>query len=379
MIYLFFILTTLYILFVLVLLIGWVRIPRFISDKTSEKLTFISVVVAVRNEEINIINLLKDMELQTYPRSQFEIIIVDDYSTDQTSALVKSFSLRSELKIILLSLTGNSEIAGKKKAIQKAIEGAKGDLIITTDGDCRVGADWISVIQDFYVKNNCKMVVGPVAFIEKENWFTQIQKIEFASLIGSGAACLQLGIPNMCNGANLAFGKKTFQEVNGYEGNEQVPSGDDEFLMHKVATQFPGKVLFLKGKEAVVHTPAKQTFKDFKNQRIRWASKWSFYKIFNIKLLALFIFLINFSIPLFFVFCLCDLIQEVLFAEQLLIKMVVEFVFLNRVCLFLGSRVKLFPFLILQVIYPFYVIYFALAGLKGSYKWKGRILNTVKL
>ncbi|MBX9852509.1 MAG: glycosyltransferase [Cytophagaceae bacterium] len=378
MIYIFLILTTLYVLFVLVLLMGWVSIPRFITDKTSDKTTFISVVIAVRNEEAGILHLLKDLELQSYPLRKFEVIVADDHSTDHTAALVKSFSDRSELQVKLLSLSAMNGASGKKKAIEKAIEEAQGDLIITTDGDCTVGPDWINAIQDFYIKNKATMIIGPVTFIEKENLFTQIQKIEFASLIGSGAACLQLGIPNMCNGANLAFEKKAFYEVKGYEGNEAVPSGDDEFLMHKISAAFPGKVVFLKGKEAIVYTPAIQTLKDFKNQRVRWASKWSFYKVINIKVLAVFIFLINFSIPLFFVFCLCGLLPEVLFAEQLLIKMIVEFVFLNRVSLFLGGRIKFIPFLILQVIYPLYVIYFALAGLRGCYEWKGRTLNNVK-
>src|SRR5690606_17909477 len=162
---------------------------------------------------------------------------------------------------------------GKKAAIRTGLDYAKGDLIVTTDADCQMGANWLAVIEEFYHSQKLKMVIGPVALHAGDALFSQMQSIEFASLIGSGAASFKLGIPSMCNGANLAYSKEVFFEVNGFEDTMHLASGDDEFLMHKVVEKYPEKVSFLKNKEAVVKTNSMPDLNSFFNQRIRWASK----------------------------------------------------------------------------------------------------------
>src|SRR5690606_7520040 len=92
-------------------------------------------------------------------------------------------------------------------------------IILTTDGDCRVGCDWLKAHAEIFAMQRPKLVSGPVTFYEGKTWFEQLQTIEFSSLVGTGAASIQAGKPNMCNGANLAFTKAAFQEVKGYEGN----------------------------------------------------------------------------------------------------------------------------------------------------------------
>src|SRR5213075_2078285 len=122
-----------------------------------------------------------------------------------------------------------------------------------------------------------RFISGPVKLEEGNSLFGKMQVTEFASLIGTGAASIGFGMPNMCNGANLAFEKAAFVAVNGYAGNDKIASGDDEFLMHKIHSQFPGSVCFLKNPKAIVRTNVQQSLSGFLSQRIRWASKWKFY------------------------------------------------------------------------------------------------------
>ena len=104
---------------------------------------------------------------------------------------------------------------------------------------------------------------GPVALIKEKIFFQKLQSIEFSILIATGAACIYYRNPTMCNGANLAYTKRIFKEVGGFDGNADVASGDDEFLMHKVAKNYPKEVIFLKDRESIVYTYSEKNFLNF--------------------------------------------------------------------------------------------------------------------
>lgn len=244
--------------------------------------------------------------------------------------------------------------------------------MVTTDGDCRVGPEWLTTIESFYVHTNCKLITGGVSFLPNDSFFKKLQVVEFASLIGSGAASLHMGFPNMCNGANLAYEKQAFVEVNGFFGNENVPSGDDEFLMHKIYRQYPGKVLFLKNKEALVETEAKANIIEFIHQRKRWASKWNFYSFLNIKILALFVFTYNFSLLASIILLLFNSFPPKVFLMLILPKIFMEFVFLQSILKEINKKIPVLPFLFLVFFYPFYIVLIGLISNVGGYEWKGR-------
>jgi cellulose synthase/poly-beta-1,6-N-acetylglucosamine synthase-like glycosyltransferase len=365
------ILSLAYLILLILFFISWKKI-RF--DKSAELIpsTFISVVVAVRNEEKNIAKLLEDLNAQTYPASLFEVLIIDDHSTDSTTEIVRSYISKAKFSLVCDTSGESANGSYKKKAIQAGVEKSKGTLIVTTDGDCRVGSEWLSTIENFYRQTGAKFISSPVNFFKGEGLFKEMQSVEFASLIGSGAACLNMGIPNMCNGANIAYEKKVFIEVNGFQGNEHVPSGDDEFLMHKIFRKYPDKVMFLKTEAAMVFTEAKETLSEFISQRKRWASKWGSYTYINIKVLAFFIFLYNLSLLIAGSLVIAGKYSLVLLLLQLSPKILLEALFLSDILRLSLQRLNFFLFLLMQLFYPFYIVIVALTSRLGGYSWKGR-------
>ena len=264
------------------------------------------------------------------------------------------------------------KIHQKKTAINLAIKNAVGTLILTTDGDCRVGVNWLKSFADDYESTKFKLISGPVTFHDSNSIFTKLQIVEFASLIGTGASSIFLKRPNMCNGANLCYEKEAFLAVNGFEGYENQPSGDDEFLMHKIAEKYPNQIGFLKNVQSVVVTHAQANLPAFINQRRRWASKWSAYKNISTSILAVYILLIN----LFFVISVSILIFVQFYALLFLLisfRIIIEFLFIGSVLSFLNRKKNILFIPLVHIIYPFYVVYIGVASLQKGYKWKGRI------
>ena len=369
-----FIISGLYALFTAIVWLTWLRMPAFQPQTTplvdSQTIT---VVIPVRNEAANISALLTDLSQQTY--SRFEVIVADDSSTDATAALVQQYANTTHFPLRLLSLTNERTASPKKRAITQSIAIATGDLIVTTDGDCRVGPDWLNSIADFYAKTGAKLISGPVTFMPERTIFDSLQTVEFASLIGSGACTLALGYPTMCNGANLCYEKRVFTEVGGFAGVDHLASGDDEFLMHKIAAHYPDGIRFLKSSDALVRTQAHQSWRAFYSQRKRWASKWRAYTSYLPSLLAVFIFLSN-AAP---VVALLGWMLGFLNGNTVLLvigmKAVPEFLFLRQILVFLQKKSSVSVIPLTQLIYPLYVLLFGLAAQGKGYQWKGRNLN----
>src|SRR5690606_3333641 len=145
----------------------------------------------------------------------------------------------------------------KKKAIAKAIESCRGELIVTTDADCRMGTQWLKTIVGYFEQQDLYMLSSPVVYSEEKSFFERLQTLEFLYLIGLGAAGIGNGKPTTCNGANLAYRKDVFLELGGFNGIDNLASGDDELLLHKVAEKYADRIGFCKSREAIVYTDAK--------------------------------------------------------------------------------------------------------------------------
>ncbi len=351
---------------------AWNRLPDAKLPESYQPQTPLSVIIPVRNESTNILYLLQDLDKQHYPNELVEVLVMDDHSDDNTARLVEEFMAQSQLQVRLIELRMYEGIAGKKAAVKLGVELAQNELLIFTDGDCRVQPNWLLHFAHLYETQKPYFLSGPVSFQNTKTLFERMQLVEFASLIGIGGASIGLGKPNMCNGANLAYTKKIFTEVGGFAGNEGIASGDDEFLLHKINQKYPHRISFLKSPEAIVYTEARKTIKNFISQRVRWASKWKAYQEWHVQLLALVVFSVNLLLFLAIPAVVWGTLPVRVFIAAYLTKFVVDFVFLSRILRFLGNGSYTWYMLPLQLVYAPYVIYTAIRGLFGRYTWKGR-------
>ena len=364
-----------YVLFTFGLWFLWSRIPIPASTSTTS-LPTISVIIPVRNEALHMGTLLKDLNKQSYHASLFEVWIVDDDSSDNTPYIVGTFIKNASIQLKTIRLPDSASLTSpKKRAIQAALSRATGDLIVTTDGDCRVGPDWLASLAECYQRTQAKLISGPVTFRPEGTLTDHLQTVEFSSLIGSGAAAIAAGSPSLCNGANLAYEKKTFEEVGGFTGNEHLASGDDEFLMHKIAARYPGSIRFLKDPRAIVRTVPHTSWKGFYRQRKRWASKWKHYKNPVSIALAVYVFACNAALVLALGLGMFGVWPWPQVFVVLLTKWVPEWLFIGGVLSFLQKQKSLLYIPLVQLIYPFYVMFFGLAVQKPTYIWKDRKLS----
>ncbi|WP_233165642.1 glycosyltransferase family 2 protein [Pedobacter sp. ASV12] len=353
---------------------GWAKIKPFRRHAAQGK-TMVSILIAARNEEEKIGNTLDDILAQDYDKSLMEVIVIDDHSTDQTASIIRGYADRG-VKLIQLN-ESNALNSYKKKAIQTAIDQSTGKLMITTDADCRMGPRWLSTVVDYYETMGYKMISSPVAYFEEKNLFEKLQALEFSYLIGLGASTIGNNNPSTCNGANLAYEKEAFFKVGGFTGIDDLASGDDELLLHKMAAIYEGKIGFLKNRDAIVYTHAKPTLREFMEQRKRWASKSTRYKDKVVISIGLSIWLFNCSIVINLLLAIIFPQSDSLWylAVQLLGKFIIEVVFLAGVTSFFKRKQLL---VLLPVINPFHILYFiyiGIAGNSGKYNWKDRMVK----
>lgn len=361
---------------------SWIQLKTYhVSEgSVTENTTFISIIVPARNEEKNIVNCIESIIKQTYSSHLFEVIIIDDHSTDSTSSVVNSFN-QQNIRIIKLGdfVVDENLNSYKKKAIEIGISIAKGTLIVTTDADCIAEPAWLKTIAAFYESNDSVFIAAPVVYSEPlkndsalKKFFKIFQSLDFMTLQGITGASVYKKIHSMCNGANLSYTKKAFYEVNGFEAINDIASGDDMLLMHKIQKMYHEKISYLKSPEAIVKTMPAQTIKEFINQRIRWASKAGRYPDSKITTVLFLVYFFNAWILFMAIYSFFSLQAFYLFLILFITKIIVELFFLYPVTLFFNKQKLLWWFIPSQ---PFHIIYTLLAGWLGkfgSYTWKDR-------
>ncbi|MAW31410.1 MAG: hypothetical protein CMD15_05955 [Flavobacteriales bacterium] len=344
--------------------IGWNLINSF------KKITFtpsVSVVIALRNEEKNVNNLLKFLQAQNYCNNSIEFILVNDHSTDSTLSLLNNSKLNN-LRVIDL----NDNEHGKKTAIIKAVKLAKGEIILATDADCRFDMNWISSMVAYFENTEVHLVSGPVVYKKQTGIFHKLQSLEFISLVISGAGSIGINNAIFCNGANMAYRKKSFIDFNDF--NESLsPSGDDVFLLHSIKSRNNKSIVFAKDNNAIVTTDGQPTLNSFVNQRKRWASKSTLYKDFATNYVSYLIFLTNLT----FVFLsILSFFSWLFFMNFLLffgIKFIVDFLLIFPALKFF-KRIDLAKFILpFELLYSYYIVIIVCLSFYNPFEWKGRV------
>jgi cellulose synthase/poly-beta-1,6-N-acetylglucosamine synthase-like glycosyltransferase len=350
-------------------LYGWLRLKEYDPKGMSGNVS-VTVIVPVRNEEKNIAHLLRDLKEQSYPKDKYEVLIVDDHSTDQTLTKIQQSKMEN-VRVISMHDTPSGRM-NKKAGIQRAVAEARGELIITTDADCHVGNKWISTIASYYQEHKPVMIAGLVNYFPDATFFGKFQTLDFLSLVGIGAACIQNGFYNLCNGANLAYTKEAFEAVQGYEGVDHIPSGDDMMLMHKMARKFPGRIASLKNKDSIVFTRTESDLGAFWHQRVRWTSKSTHYEDKRITAILSFAYLYNLLILANMAIGLFVPGMLKLSFWMFLVKICIDTLFTYAVARFFRRENLLWLFLPIQALHVIYIVVIAPAGVFGKYQWKGR-------
>lgn len=369
---------------------SWKAWPVARLPKNFNPQTHITILIPARNEAENIKACLKSVLDGNYPQNLLEIIVLDDFSEDKTVEIVQQFSenlvpkrLGSEcLSCLKLSdyLPNEARFSpNKKKAIELGVMHAKGEIIVTTDADCMVPKDWLFHIAAAFENPRTQMICAPVAFHQGKNMLQRFQSLDFLGLMGITGAGYQLGWHQMANGANLAYRKQVFESVGGYTGNEHLASGDDMFLVQKVAKRWPGSVSFLKSLGATVLTEAAPDWKAFWQQRLRWGTKNAALQSWPLRLSLLTVFLFCWSIwvnlGIVLAYAVVGILSKSLWMLlfQIIIKALFDYFFLAEMCRFFNRKNLLrwfWPSFFLHTIYIPFVgtvsIFFK------KYEWKGR-------
>ncbi len=336
---------------------------------------FFSVILPARNEAAGIAQCLHAILDQAIPSDRFEVIVINDHSTDDTEQIVRKLQFSyPHLRLINLGdyFAEGSLNAYKKKAIAIAIDQSRGNWIVTTDADCRPGPAWLRTYGNFIQKTGAVFVAGPVCLDDTGSFLSHFQVLDFLSLQGITAAAVSAGYHTMCNGANLAYRKEVFYAVDGFTGIDGLASGDDMLLMHKIKQAYKGRLGYLFNRDAIVHTDPMPDWKSFLNQRIRWASKADRYQDASISLTLWLVYLVNALLLLlgilgFFVKNGCSN-----WLVLMGLKTLTEISFMWPVARFYGKESLLVWFPVMQ---PFHLIYTVIAGWLGKfgqYEWKGR-------
>jgi len=325
-----------------------------------------TLIIPLRNEEDNIASLRFAIRGITYPL--LEVILVDDHSEDETlQMLYKSFGELENIKIL------ENPGAGKKEAIKCSISISKGEVILTSDADCFWKNSWVEEMLESFENPSINMVAGPVLSKQKPGILSGFQLMEWASILLVTNFGFAINKPVTCSAANLAYRRSAYEKVNGFQGNENNPSGDDEFLLKKIINEFgPKSVLYKPLKENLVITQPESSWKDLIYQKIRWAGKWKSHKSLFHTIFAL----IPFFFQLIWLSSFLLLFQGKLgFLSFFLLwssKILVESLAFERILRSLENPFKLPDLIITSFIHPFYVVGIGIGIIRGKFLWKGR-------
>ncbi|MDD5676017.1 MAG: glycosyltransferase [Chitinivibrionales bacterium] len=332
-----------------------------------------SIVIAAHNEENNIQACLQSVFAQSVGEDGYEVIVVDDRSTDKTAEFVQEMARsRANLSLHRISETP-AGIAPKKHAVAQGVAAAKNEIIVLTDADCIVPPMWLDTI-DKQFDDGVGLVQGITTYAYPPGMnrsFFGLQALDFLSHGITAAAAIGAGLPINSNANNLAFRKEAFNAVNGYGPLGAVVSGDDDLLLQRIAHTKKWRVRFMVDPAGAVQTAPTKTLRGIIEQRKRWGSKTIYYNKKQVMLLGgIFGFycliLANLFTGLFLPICF------LLFGGMFAIKLFGEYLILLKGTALFNQK-SLRPFIVpASFLQLWLVVGSVVLGMFGSFTWKGQ-------
>jgi len=362
-------LVLLYTVYLFIMRHYWVKATKELLGTTEPKTT-VAVIIPFRNEATNLPHLIICLNQQLYPTPLVKFVLVNDHSDDDGFEIAKK-SIEEKSQFLLVGLDDKN---GKKSAIRKGISSSQSELIITIDADVSLKKQWLQKIVSNYEQEKNDMTILPVMFSPVKNFFHKLQQTDFFNLAGLTGASAKMNNALMCNGSNLCYTRKAFEELSDKIDYVEIPSGDDMFLLLAMKCN-KKKIGYYFTRDVIARTAPSESIKAFLAQRVRWASKARFMKDGHIIFSGLLITLTNIAFTVLLTFLALGLIKPMLFLALIGIKSLVDFIYVRRIAFSFGEKTSLLTSLALTAIYPIYVLVMPLLILFFPPKWKGRRIS----
>ncbi len=356
-----------YVFLLVTLYRSWKR--TLIPPTCANKEVSVALLIPFRNEQGNIRRLLN--ELKVLVPDHWEVIFIDDYSEDHSFQLVGSLIRENSLGGYSLL---RAEMPGKKAALAKGISKARAEIILTTDADIRLPAHnpWEPMLAMF-ADESVKLVAGPIFPQPAKGHLAAFQCYEWASVLLVTGAFFGRKTPLMCSGANLAFRKSAFREVGGYSGNDQLLSGDDEFLLKKMIRHFgQSSARYANTLQATVYFEPFKKFGELIQQRARWASKWNAHGRGMHYYVSMMLFFVAVYPLLTLSLGLSGWEGGIFFLAFWTLKLCVDYLVLGKVIKTFGQKPSLAGLLLTGALHPVYAFGVGWSIARGRLSWKGR-------
>ncbi|MBU0519710.1 glycosyltransferase, partial [bacterium] len=214
---------------------GLLRLTALDQQERSSQQPKVSVIIPCRDEAEHIGNTLDDLTKQDYPQDLLQIIVVNDRSTDGTGEIAKKFCDSFNELIVIDNDQCPENLSPKKYALSLGMQRAHGEILMTTDGDCRYRTGWVRSLVEG-LADNVGVITGLTIFERgrPEPLWQRLQQMDYLSHSFFAAGAIGSGMAFNCNGSNLAYRRETFSEIGGYQQIKQVVTGDDTLLLQKI-------------------------------------------------------------------------------------------------------------------------------------------------
>lgn len=368
-----FIITLFYVALIGSLVYGFDKVNQVLLQDIPAKTKF-TVIVPFRNEAKQLPYLLTSIIELNYPKDKFEFIFVDDESNDESVKLVEDFLKTFENGSKLIK-NNRQTIAPKKDAITTATKIANYEWIITTDADCILPKYWLDTFDYFIQNHDAKCIAAPVTLTKIDSFIKRFQVLDFMSLQGATIGGFGINKPFLCNGANFAYKLSFFNVINGFEGNTNIASGDDIFLLEKAVNLAPKQTFYLKSLHATVKTIPESNIKNLISQRIRWAAKTSNYSNLFGKLTGVLVLFMNALIICLLMTTVAGIIHPKILGYVFFVKFGADFLLMFKTACFFNQEQYLISYLFASLFYPFFSVWVAFASVFKGFEWKGRRFN----
>ncbi|RPH34004.1 MAG: glycosyltransferase [Bacteroidales bacterium] len=360
------------VIYVSLILAFFVGLNRVLSKNNEPAIEAVklSIIVAFKDEEANLPVLLSALANQTLSSDYFEVILVDDHSSDKSLSVANSFIAKFQnLKVIESPV----DSIGKKAALTNGISLASNPLIVFTDADCIPTKFWLESISNI-AANGSAFIIGAVTMSPINSFASKLQSLEYSSLMASEAGSCGIGHPILASSANLAF-RNDLLKVDAESLKSAISSGDDMFLLHRAKRLKDCRIEFMNDNRSIVQTSTEPTISKALKQRKRWATKSIYYNDFDTIFVGFVVLIFNLILVMLLFAIFIDITYLFYFLILLAIKSFVDYQLINRYLKFTAQDKLLRIFLPLQIVYPFYVVYSFFAGIIVKGNWKGRAIN----